>query len=171
MAETLFGEELSIAAAAVAKRVAEESSAEAEAEAEAKAEPPAAPVPQAPAAKGSQNSMEKEFENVWGQKPDAEVSIETQIEGQAGGLDISASQRLATVRALSMGNSPEPGPTATAKKTPASKPVPIEEQITTSLTQTLEALNVRPEPTAINDDPDDNEDDEKGGFFSRFKRS
>ena len=165
MAETLFGEELSIAAAAVAKRVAEESSAAAE------AAPPASPEPQAPAANGSDGSMETEFENVWGQKPDVEVSIETQIEGQAGGLDISASQRLATVRALSAESNPDPGPAAATQETPASKPVPIEEQITTSMTQTLEALNVRPEPTAINGDPDDDDEDEKRGFFSRFRRS
>jgi hypothetical protein len=91
MAETLFGEELSVAAAAVAKRVAEEA-----AEAE-KAAPPATP---APAANGSKNPMENEFEKVSGGKPTVDVSIESQIEGQPGGMDISASQRLATVRAL-----------------------------------------------------------------------
>ena len=48
------------------------------------------------------------------------------------------------------------------------KPVPIEEQITTSLTQTMKALKVNPDPAAINDDDDD---ERKGGFFSRFRRS
>jgi type II secretory pathway predicted ATPase ExeA len=99
MAETLFGEELSVAAAAVAKRVAEEA-----AEAE-KAAPPATP---APAANGSKNPMENEFEKVSGGKPTVDVSIESQIEGQPGGMDISASQRLATVRALRAKNAPAP---------------------------------------------------------------
>jgi hypothetical protein len=52
-----------------------------------------------------------------------------------------------------------------------SKPVPIEEQITTSMTQTLQALNVRPGREPINDASDDDDDAEKRGFFSRFKRS
>ena len=43
----------------------------------------------------------------------------------------------------------------------------IEDQINTSLTQTLKALNVVP---PVNDDDMDDEDG-KGGFFSRFKRS
>lgn len=166
MAETLFGEELSIAAAAVAKRFAEESSAAAE------AEQPAPPANPAPDANSSQNPMEKEFENVWGEKPTADVSIESQIEGKVGGLDISASQRLATLRALNATNKPQPAAASAAPQVPASKPVPIEEQITTSMTQTLAALNVRPEPAPINDNFDDgDDDDEKRGFFSRFKRS
>jgi type II secretory pathway predicted ATPase ExeA len=159
MAETLFGEELSVAAAAVAARVAEEAAAEA---AKASEEPAAAAPP-------PKSDLEKEFENVWGETPGIEVSIDSGIEDQKGGLDISASQRLATVRALSAGN------TGSAKagtpETPAAqavKPVPIEEQITTSLTQTMKALKVNPDPAAINDDDDD---ERKGGFFSRFRRS
>ena len=58
MAETLFGEELSVAAAAVAARVAEEAAA---AEAEQGSSPPEAAT-QEPAGK---SDMEKEFENVW----------------------------------------------------------------------------------------------------------
>jgi len=170
MAETLFGEELSIAAAAVAKRVAEESSAAEEASVEA--EPTASVAAPVPAANGKQNPMEKEFEKVWGEKPTVDVSIESQIEGHTGGLDISASQRLATVRALNTDNNPESAPAATAQQEPSSKPVTVEEQITTSLTQTLTALNVRPEPRASNDNrDDDDDDDEKPGFFSRFRRS
>ena len=162
MAETLFGEELSVAAAAVAKRVAEEA---------VKAEPPKPPAAPAPAANGGQNPMEQEFEKVWGEKPTAEVSIESQIEGQSGGMDISASQRLATVRALSTDNKPAPTAESAAPQPPASEPVPIEEQITTSMTQTMKALNVRPDPAPINDDSNDDDDNQKRGFFSRFKRS
>jgi type II secretory pathway predicted ATPase ExeA len=164
MAETLFGEELSVAAAAVAARVAEEAAAAA-AEQDSSASPPAGTT------NPDQSEMEKEFENVWGEKPDVEVSIETQIEDQKGGLDISASQRLATVRALS---STRPDATtqraANAPPAPAVNPDPIEEQITTSLTQTMKALKVNPEPRAVNDDDDDG-DERKGGFFSRFRRS
>jgi hypothetical protein len=40
------------------------------------------------------------------------------------------------------------------------------------MTQTLEALNVRPDPAPINDSSEEEDDEnEKRGFFSRFKRS
>jgi type II secretory pathway predicted ATPase ExeA len=156
MAETLFGEELSVAAAAVAARVAEEAAAEA---AKAAAKPAAA----APRPK---SKLEQEFENVWGETPGVEVSLDSEIEDQKGGMDISASQRLATVRALNTGSGPAKAQGAPAA--PAAKPDPIEEQITTSLTQTMKALKVKPDPAAINDDDDD---ERKGGFFSRFRRS
>ena len=163
MAETLFGEELSVAAAAVAARVAEEAAAAAE---EASATPPEPAAPAQPA----KSEMEQEFENVWGETPGIEVSIDSELEDQKGGLDISASQRLATVRALNTGK-PEAGPQegANATPSPAASPEPIEEQITTSLTQTMKALKVNPDPAALNDD--DNDDERKGGFFSRFRRS
>ena len=162
MAETLFGEELSVAAAAVAARVAEEAAAAAAEEQSSSREPSAR-------ADSEQSEMEKEFENVWGEKPSVEVSIESQIEDQRGGLDISASQRLATVRALNTGKTDEPPQQTAGAPPPGVSPDPIEEQITTSLTQTMKALKVNPEPRAVNDDDDD--DERKGGFFSRFRRS
>ncbi|HSM31134.1 MAG TPA: AAA family ATPase [Woeseiaceae bacterium] len=163
MAETLFGEELSVAAAAVAARVAEEAAA-------AAAEASSAPQESAAQAEPARSEMEKEFENVWGKKPGIEVSIDSGIEDQKGGLDISASQRLATVRALSSGKpAAAPQKAANAPPPPAVSPDPIEEQITTSLTQTMKALKVNPDPAAVNDDDDD--DERKGGFFSRFRRS
>ncbi len=112
--------------------------------------------------------MEKEFESVWGETPGVEVSLDSEMEDQKGGLDLSASQRLATVRALNTGN-PEGAPAKAVKEQtpPAASPDPIEEQITTSLTQTMKALKVNPDPAAINDD----DDERKGGFFSRFRRS
>jgi type II secretory pathway predicted ATPase ExeA len=155
MAETLFGEELSIAAAEVARKVAEEAAAEEAANKETESVQPAA--------NDSRSPEEQEFENVWGQIPDAEVSIETHGEGKPAGLDDSASQRLATVRALNT----ETAPASAAPGKPVEKPVSIEEQITTSMTQTLEALKLQPAP--VNDDDDDEE--EKRGFFSRFRRS
>ncbi len=162
MAETLFGEELSAAAAAVAARVAEEAAAEA---AKANEKHDASPL-------SPKSELEKEFESVWGETPAAEVSIDSKIEDQKGDMDISASQRLATVRALNTGNpGSAPARTQVATPAPAAKPDPIEEQITTSLTQTMTALNVDPDPAAINDDDDDEDDERKGGFFSRFRRS
>jgi hypothetical protein len=65
---------------------------------------------------------------------------------------------------------PEAAPQKAANAPPpAVSPDPIEEQITTSLTQTMKALKVNPDPAAVNDDDED--DERKGGFFSRFRRS
>jgi hypothetical protein len=98
-------------------------------------------------------------------------------------LDLSASQRLKTVRALNADVNPSPHepegtppPVASSEPpAPVATPEPIEDQINTSLTQTLKALNVRPpisddQPTAYDEDEDD-EQEEKSGFFSRFRRS
>ncbi len=162
MAETLFGEELSVAAAAVAARVAEEAAAEAASETTADRDA-------SPAAQASKSAMEKEFENVWGETPGIEVSIDSELDDQKGGLDLSASQRLATVRALNTGkNGSAAQDKSDAPAAAAAKPDPIEDQITTSLTQTMKALKVNPDPAAINDD---DKDEPKGGFFSRFRRS
>ena len=164
MAETLFGEELSVAAAAVAARVAEEAAAEAAAASE-----PTTEGDSVSAARPPRTEMEKEFENVWGETPGIEVSIDSDLEDQKGGLDLSASQRLATVRALNTGKPNTASNDASgAPAAAAAKPDPIEEQITTSLTQTMKALKVNPDPAAVNDDDDD---ERKGGFFSRFRRS
>ena len=165
MAETLFGEELSIAAAEVAKMVAAGQSPDDVSEPEPAPEAPAAKAPASPA----QSELEKDFEDVWGQKPDAEVSIESQFDTQQGGLDMSASQRLATVRALNTEQKPPATSAKPAAQEPAGKPDSIEEQITTSMTQTLKTLNVHHDPSATNDDDDDT-GERKGGFFSRFRR-
>ena len=162
MAETLFGEELNAAAAAVAARVAEEAAA-----ATAKADA----IPDTPNSQARPTAMEQEFEHVWGEKPGAEATIEPRIEDQKAGLDVSASQRLATVRALNA-NQPDASPQQAAPLAPpAANPGSIEEQITTSLTQTMKALKVSPEPCAVNDDDDDDDEMPRGGFFSRFRRS
>ncbi len=86
-------------------------------------------------------------------------------------MDSSASQRLATVRALNSGTpdaEPEPMASAPAPEPPqpVEQPQSIEDQINTSMTQTLEALSV-PTPNEIIED----DDEPKRGFFSRFKRS
>jgi len=111
------------------------------------------------------------------------VDIKSESDFPEGNLDGSASQRLRTVRALNSDPSAVPQvngtnkasppvPPAQAQAAPVEPPPPgdqpqsIEDQINTSMTQTLEALNVRPD---VHDDDDD--DDNKGGFFSRFRRS
>ena len=102
---------------------------------------------------------------------DVEVTLEAPKKLDDGGMDLSASQRLKTVRALNADLNPslsEPDvmPDFQPTPAPASAPESIEDQINTSMTQTLKALNVTP---PVLDDDDDDED--KGGFFSRFKRS
>ena len=117
MAETLFGEEVSIAAAEVAKMVAAGQPADAEPEQDP--EPAAAA---APASGPAPSDMEKEFENVWGEKPEAEVSIESQFDANQGGLDMSASQRLATVRALNSDPNPQGTAAPSKPQQPAAAP-------------------------------------------------
>jgi type II secretory pathway predicted ATPase ExeA len=166
MAETLFGEELNAAAAAVAARVAEEAAAAAA----TATQPDPTPASPASPAKPETTAMEREFEKVWGERPGVEVSIDSRIDEQHGGLDVSASQRLATVRALNSGRPGASPQMAPVDAVAVAQPDPIEEQITTSLTQTMKVLNVSPGPEAVNDD-DDDDDERKGGFFSRFRRS
>jgi general secretion pathway protein A len=101
---------------------------------------------------------------------DLEVTLEAPKKLDDAGMDLSASQRLKTVRALntdlnpSIGD-PEVAPDYQPAPTPVSTPESIEDQINTSMTQTLKALNVTP---PVFDDGDDEEN--KGGFFNRFKK-
>jgi general secretion pathway protein A len=101
---------------------------------------------------------------------DFEVTLAAPVKLDDSGMDLSASQRFKTVRALNADLHPsirEPETTLEERSPPSSAPESIEDQINTSLTQTLKALNVV--PPVIDDDMDDEE--AKGGFFSRFKRS
>ncbi len=101
-----------------------------------------------------------------------EVSIETHAPTPNSGLDLSASQRLKTVRALNADLHPslrEPGNDVAANGSPHDEVTPesIEDQINTSITETLKALKV---PASVaNEDGD--EESGRTGFFSRFKRS
>ena len=180
LAETLFGEELSLAAAGVAALVkAEQSSND---ENMGLFDTQAASMAQAvgsPVAEG------------------IEIALESAQPYDGAGLDPSASQRLNTIRSLNSrgaGSSLNPfGPPAESalpaeRDTPT--PDPIEDQINTSMTQTLKALDVKPpvldRTTRINDDHGNDDDfyddfddfddyehegqDKKGGFFSRFRR-
>ena len=168
MAETLFGEEFSLMAAQVAAQVAANTPPPEEQEVEVAASdiPGATPANDDDA---QASGMEQEFKSVYG-----ENALEVSIETTSGGLDLSATQRLATVRALNADKAPQAAVAANGSYgSPATAPVrpqpqPIEDQIDTVMTQTLKALGSRPQPTAYNDDDDE---DTKAGFFSRFKRS
>ncbi len=102
---------------------------------------------------------------------DLDVTLEDPKKLDDGGTDLSASQRLKTVRALNSDlhpsiREPEAVTNNQAVQIPVAAPESIEDQINTSMTQTLKALNVVPPVIDIDDD-----DEAKGGFFSRFKRS
>ncbi len=165
MAETLFGAEISMIAAQVVANPPEAAPQE---------QPPAkepvelslvetsagmeTPANETPAGEVEAGDMEREFRELYGDASE-EVSIETTRSN--GGMDLSASQRLATVRALNAGTE------SPAKKPPPrgkSEPQPIEDQINTSITQTLKALNVEDIEEAADDTP------RKSGFFSRFRK-
>lgn len=92
----------------------------------------------------------------------------------ASGIDLSASQRLKTVRALNADLHPSlrepqngPGATGAVESGSDASPDSIEDQINTSITQTLKALKVPMPP----EDHDEAEENSKSGFFGRFRRS
>ena len=109
-----------------------------------------------------------------------DIALETKPAPGTSGMDLSASQRLMTVRSFGGDHEPTPNypvPPPNGKPVAESTPEPIEDQINTSMTQTLKALNVRPPISGgrrsrdADDDDDDADEEKKGGFFSRFKRS
>lgn len=167
MAETLFGEEFSAIAAAVAANAPDMD------------KPPILPVELQlevvvedlkVQAESVESVMEREFLEVYGADA-VEVSLES--DAPRAGLDLSASQRLATVRALNAerklsetARTRTAGANGGARSTRSIPSQSIEEQISTSMTQTLKALNSR----SANDDDDDDDGDRKGGFFSRFRK-
>jgi len=148
MAETLFGDELNIAAAQFA-------------------------VSPAPAAAEKENHdaaivTEQPVNDNNGSTPVEEVTLEAPPRLDDGGVDLSASQRLKTVRALNADLHPSlrtPEATNGNGNLPTTVEVPasIEDQINTSITQTLETLSVT--------NPHDGVDAADSGFFGRFKRS
>jgi len=158
MAETLFGEEFSLMAAQVAANAPPELSANDEIE----------PTPEYVAAPPIDD-----FEGTAA----VNVELESKPYGSSGTIDLaSTQQRLDTVRALNASPA-KPAPKVEAVAMSHYEPPPpppaagdqpesIEDQINTSITQTLKALSVRPAPVV-----DDDDDDEKSGFFDRFRRS
>ncbi|MGI9236170.1 MAG: hypothetical protein ACR2QZ_02170, partial [Woeseiaceae bacterium] len=99
-----------------------------------------------------------------------EVTLESAGSVSSGALLPTATQRLKTVRALNAEPNPasrkaRPAPGA-SRAAEAGAPAPIEDQINTSITQTLEALQIPEDPQ-----DDASEAEPKRGFFSRFRRS
>jgi type II secretory pathway predicted ATPase ExeA len=164
MAETLFGSGISMIAAQVTANPPTEDSANDALE--LAHELPAAPVAAAkekvpPVARNKAAPRRSEISE--------EISIETRAPVANTGLDLSASQRLKTVRALNADlhpslREPENAPGARTRQA-IEPPQTIEDQINTSITQTLKALKVPPELL------DDDDDEPKKGFLSRFRRS
>ncbi len=106
--------------------------------------------------------------------PMVEVTLSTPKTSEQGGMDLSASQRMKTVRALNADLHPsslERNSVAEIQLVPetSSAPESIEDQINTSMTQTQEVLKMPPADVDIDDESHD--DEHKRGFFSRFKRS
>ena len=166
MAETLFGEDLNFIAAQMLASPPAVAPANDELVATGTAPADIAPaaMPEAPQLGKGQSDAE---DQVILETP---VTLGSPKKLDDSGMDLTASQRLKTVRALNSGSHSS----ARKPKTPSSNSPPslgtpesIENQINTSMTQTLKALNVVP---PVNDDHMD-DDEPKGGFFSRFKRS
>lgn len=153
MAETLFGTGISMIAAALKANPPGSESANDELQLVAEPAGESAPAPvNAPAP--AVNSIREE------------ISLETPVPGSIKGLDPTASQRLRTVRALNA-DMPAPRPPRQAPPADRCAPQTIEDQINTSITQTLKALEV---PQELDDD-DEPTGTGKSGFFSRFRRS
>ena len=161
MAETLFGEEFGAIAVQIAERAAAESSANDEMEF-ASEEPNAA-------------VSNLDFESTAAISVEPTPALSVPVVGSAA----TASERLATVRALNGTlNKAPPVPSSAevivmadpAMHEPphsSDEPKSIEDQINTSITQTLKALNVRPPARLVVE----NDGGEKKGFFGRFRKS
>ncbi len=161
MAETLFGSEISmIAAQVIGNPPVEEPANDSQPEPSVSSTPEAVQPAVAP------------HPDIASMPAAEEVSIETHTPTPGSGMDLSASQRLKTVRALNADLHPslrEPGNDDAANFGPDDGVTPesIEDQINTSITETLKALKVP--PSVANEDGEDEAG--KSGFFSRFKRS
>lgn len=158
MAETLFGTGISMIAAQLTMNPPTKESANDEIQLELEKPTPAAPdISEEPSAAPPVNGISEE------------VTLQTSTPANSGAMLPTATQRLKTVRALNAKPAasprkakPAPGVSSAEVRAPA----PIEDQIKTSITQTLKALEI---PDDLEDD--ESEDEPKRGFFSRFRRS
>ncbi len=171
MAETLFGDEFSLAASQFMKKTVLPEPANEDLETIDKnaKTPSASDEPQVATAVSAVE------DTVFANEMDVEVTLESGHQPSRGGMDLSASQRLKTVRALNADLHPslrEPEKPATNHVPPAATEAPesIEDQINISMTQTLKALKIQP-PVSGHDAEDEDDQKGKSGFFSRFKRS
>lgn len=186
LAETLFGDEINMVASQVLKVAREKLEAD---EQESKDAPPVElSLEQTGESKvlsddeptETEDDLRKQFEDTWGEVPGEAETIDLKGNQPEAGLDSSASQRLATLRALNA-NLGKPTPAsggtqagnrkseaaAAEKKAPKPPPVPIEDQIDISMTATFKALKIDPEALA---QQEEEEEKEKKGFFSRFRK-
>ena len=169
LAETLFGEEFSMIAAAVRAQAAEAESANDDLQLE-ESEPEVA----------SPGRIEEQGHHDNATGVAGEPKPKTQ-NGAANGMAGSAEERLATVRALNNGKIPVGAPPAPkamesivisedfpagGPPSSARQPASIETQLNTSMTQTLKALDISSAEFS-----DTQTGQHKGGFFSRFRRS
>jgi len=215
MAETLFGEEFSDAAAQVAAMVAADISNDAEIGIEAPdtpttgpvAVPPAAPAPVAAPVQKPPAAAAPAVPVTNAPVAPAPVSpapvaatpappvpattikpaVNSSAKAPNANIENSAVLRMATVRALNKNTDPGPSPSKspsagptpppesvisanyelrTAPTPAGDQPVSIEDQINTSITQTLRALKVSTDKL----EQDDDDEESKGGFFGRFRR-
>ncbi|MDH4126980.1 MAG: hypothetical protein OEV69_15235, partial [Gammaproteobacteria bacterium] len=123
----------------------------------------------------------------------AELKLETDEPRKPHIADSSLSQRLKVLRDLNEFSAPRSAPRGAPATPDSAESIvisaggfdaapadestavdSIEDQISTSMTQSLKALSIRPSPKADVDDTDqddDDDDDDSGkGFFSRFRR-
>ncbi len=159
MAETLFGDEINFVAAQFMTKRASEVSANDD-------DKISVAVKEKPVVVNMDSDSDNDSDDDSDDATDYEVTLQATRRLDDGGMDLSASQRLKTVRALNADLHPSLRETKPIAAPPAVEPESIEDQINTSMTQTLKALNVRP---PVNDD-DMDDSDTKRGFFSRFKR-
>lgn len=168
LAETLFGDEINLVASQVLKAAREsmdkktsETPLELSLESTAENLVPTATPAAKPASSEKANATPDQYP-----EDEGEV-IDLKSMRPNSGLDMSASQRLRTVRALNAGMGAATPPSLQKQKTaaaPKEKPVPIEDQIDLSMTATFKALKI--DPSALQQEE---EETEKKGFFSRFR--
>jgi hypothetical protein len=170
MAETLFGVEFEeIAAAAIANPPSNGT--------DAQSEPESSPVSlsgdEIPAAANDAEELKLDT-------PESVETKETEPEDdEALALNDSAALRIDLLnemkaKAAAMSENIEMGSDAPADKIQLPKgpqPEPIERQINTSMTQTLEALNVTKAADAIATQEEPKEEKKSGGLFARFRKS
>jgi hypothetical protein len=163
LAETLFGEEFSMIAAQVAANA-----------------PSIAIETEVAAGTPAGETMGNAALSLDEEEPEDEP-----LESQPDPLDTSASQRLQVLRDLNqveppVGAPPNPETSESIVMSGGGVELPpaknnesvdsIEDQINTSMTQTLKALNINHCPPISHDDDNDDDDEEKTGFFSLFRR-
>jgi type II secretory pathway predicted ATPase ExeA len=123
------------------------------------------------------------------EQPSIELEIAVEPETQTGSTEIgpgeaalneSVAMRIDMLNAMKskVGDSPaevvelgEDAPTNTRPKARGPQPEPIENQINTSITQTLKALNVNKIADKIAADESKKKQKKSGGLFSRFRKS